>query len=198
MKIAPTFTARTVLSNFGPWIVYGVVSAGGFRGWAFVCGLIVLLCQLAFRRKVSAPKIMDWVSLLFLAGGAVFTLALRSSLFTRNGSTLLWIALSIIAWGSLLAHAPFTAEYARESVPETVWDSPGFRRVNVVITAAWGTVFVLSAFVAAILALHPGWLSGHVKTWIGAVPYIATIFGIVFTNCFPQWASKQWAGRASL
>ncbi len=196
MKISPTFTFQTVLANFGPWIVYGLLAATGRDGWACVGGLAVLLCQGAFQRRFAPLKIMDAVSLLFFFIGAIVTLVLHSSLFLRDGTVLLWIALSVVAWGSLLVHSPFTAEYARDSVPEDVWNSPGFRWVNLIITAAWGTVFTLSAVVSALIALHPSWLSGQTKTWVGAVPYAGVLFGIVFTNRFPQWASEHWGSSA--
>ena len=193
MKITTTFTVRTVLSNFGPWIVYGLVSAAGYQGWACVCGLIILPCQLAFRRKVSLPKIMDGISLLFFLGGAFSILALHSSLFPRSGSALLWSALCVPAWGSLLVNSPFTADYARESVSENLWISSGFRRVNIIVTVVWGTIFVLNALAATILMLHHHWKSELARTWLNVLPYVSTIFGIMFTNRFPQWASQQRA-----
>ena len=199
MKIAPTFTARTVLSNFGPWIVYGLVAATGHQGWAYLGGLTTSLCQIAFQRRVRRPKIMDGVSLLFFFAGAVSILVFHSSLFPRAGSVLIWSALAVVAWGSLVVGKPFTAEYARSAVPQAVWDTPGFRRVNVMIAQVWGVVFATNAAHAVIMAMTPWNLSqspGHAGVWLQAVPYINTFFGIVFTNRIPPWASRQ-AAKAS-
>ena len=63
------------------------------------------------------------------------------------------------------------------------------------ITAAWGFVFVINALVAALLAFSPGWPLGHLRIGLGAVSYLATLSGVVFTNRFPQWASTQWASK---
>ncbi|MEU7058025.1 hypothetical protein [Streptomyces sp. NPDC046197] len=40
---------------------------------------------------------------------------------------------------------PFTAQYARESGPADVWDSPVFTHVNVMVTTVWGAVFATMA-----------------------------------------------------
>jgi hypothetical protein len=38
---------------------------------------------------------------------------------------------------------PFTEEYARQTVPRQYWGSPTFRRVNRVLSAAWGVAIVV-------------------------------------------------------
>ena len=191
LKIAPTFTARSVLTNFGPWIVYGLLSATGHAGAAYAGGLIASLCQTAPQWRARRLKIMDGVTLLFFLAGTVFTLAFHSTLFPRNGSVLIWGTFALIAWGSLLAGSPFTAEYARDAVPREYWANPAFLRVNVAITAVWGAVFVLNAALAVTVASRPGWSLGHAGIWLQVLPYVGTAFGIVFTNRFPLWASRQ-------
>ena len=128
---------------------------------------------------------MDGISLVFFLAGALSTFAFHSPLFLHDGPVLIWSTLTVAAWGSLLVGSPFTAEYAREAVPQTVWDSPGFRRVNAAVTEAWGAVFAINAALALVTALNLGWPSRHAQLWLVGAPYVGTIFGIVFTNRFP-------------
>jgi len=191
MKIAPTFTARSVFSNFGPWIVYGLLAVTGHAPLAYVGDLIASLCQTAPQWRARRLKIMDGVTLVFFLAGAVSTLAFHSSLFPRTGSVLIWGTFALIAWGSLLAGAPFTAEYARDAVPPEYWADPAFRRVNAIITAVWGAVFVINAVLAVVVASKIGASLGRAALWLLVLPYVGTLFGIVFTNRFPQWASQR-------
>jgi hypothetical protein len=51
------------------------------------------------------------------------------------------LTLTAIAWGSLLACARVTIQYAREQVPQHLWQTAAFIRVNQYITAVWGRRF---------------------------------------------------------
>jgi len=42
-------------------------------------------------------------------------------------------ALAAMAWGTLLAGAPFTAQYARQDWPREYWQAPLFRRINALL-----------------------------------------------------------------
>ncbi len=73
----------------------------------------------------------------------------------RAGPVLIWSALAVVAWGSLVVGKPFAAEYARSAVPRTVWNIPSFRRVNARVAEVWGVVFVTNAAHAVIMATLP-------------------------------------------
>lgn len=193
MKIRPAFTFRTALSNFAAWIVYGIAVALGHQQWAYVGGLTVSVCQIAFQLRARRHfKILDGINPLFFLVGLFFTSALHSLWFTRNSSVLIWSMCSVVAWGSLLVRSPFTALYAKDALPRVYWDSPSFRRGSITITAAWGGVFVLNAVVAT--ALKFGLASEHTgpsfRYVLQAAPYVNTIIGIIFTNKYPQWANR--------
>jgi intracellular septation protein A len=192
MNIQPTFTFRTLLTNFLSWIVYGILSAMGHIEAAFTCGLIISLWQaISIRRKHKSLNIMDSVTLLFFIAGVVSTFVLHSDFFHHNDNAIIWGVLAIIAWGSLLLGAPFTAEYARDSVPETLWKTTAFRLVNVVITAVWGIVFVINLAIALLETLHSSHFISATIFLFNALPYVSLIFAIVFTNRYPQWVKDK-------
>jgi hypothetical protein len=91
-------------------------------------------------------------------GGGIFVALVPWVLFTFLAAYARAIAggvLAAIAFGSLL-FTPFTEQYARESAPRDVWDSPRFRAVNRRLTTMWASVF------AAMVPLHL--LAGAVDT----------------------------------
>jgi len=189
MQSQPAFTFRTILLNFGSWIVYGILAATGRLGAGYVGGFIVSLWQaIAKWRKSERVNVMDWVTMIFFFAGAVSTAALHSAFFPHYGNALVWCTLTVIAWGSLLIGAPFTSEYARDFVPENLWTTPGFRRVNAVVTAAWGSVFLINAAIDLVLESNSNLMT---DSWFKYLPYLGIACGIVFTNRYPQWARQR-------
>ncbi len=51
--------------------------------------------------------------------------------------------LTLIVLGSVAIGRPFTEPYARESTPQSVWDTPHFHAVNRKISAVWGLAFLV-------------------------------------------------------
>ncbi len=63
----------------------------------------------------------------------------------RYGRAIATAGLALIAFGSLAVGHPFTAQYAREQVDRSVWDSETFRVLNRRFTALWGAAFLAMA-----------------------------------------------------
>ena len=83
----------------------------------------------------------------------------------------------MIAFGSLL-FTPFTEQYARESVPERVWNTPQFKAGNRELTALWGGVF------AAMVPCHI--IAGSIDTTRSNL-----IFNWVVPVLLVLWAVKR-------
>jgi all-trans-retinol 13,14-reductase len=186
-KIMPAFTARSVFVSFGPWIVYGLLAATGHEVAACVGGLVSALFQMASQWRARRVKLLDGATLLFFGVGAVVTLVPHETLFLKYGSVLVWGTFALVAWGSLLAGAPFTSQYAQDVVPREYWDRPVFRRSNIVITAVWGAVFGANAALTAIASLGLSEVHRSVRVWLQLMPYVILVFGFVFTNRYQQW-----------
>src|SRR3989304_615725 len=78
-----------------------------------------------------------------------------------------------VAWGTLAARPPFTAEYAREDWPPPYWTSPLFRRLNLALTAVWGAVFTVNAGLGAVALSRP-----TARVWLAlAVPQLLVAGG---------------------
>jgi len=174
----------SVLFGFAPWIVFGVLAGPSTWEYAALAGLIAAILlsgqDLLHRRFM----LLDLAGILFFAVISILALAL-------GRDQLLWLetyaqvissgVLACVALGSLFFD-PFTAQYARQQTPPEFWDSPVFVHINRVLTAAWGTVFVLIAVL--------GWLAVRVPSagdWLNWVlPVVLLVWAVDFTRRYPD------------
>jgi hypothetical protein len=88
-----------------------------------------------------------------------------------------------------LAFIPFTEQYARETAPREVWDQPGFKRANFVLTAMWGGVFAVSAILGVIAQEVD---SSTAREWLN---WIIPIVLVVGAFKYPAWYAEQAHAR---
>ncbi|MFH1067244.1 MAG: hypothetical protein V1746_05025 [bacterium] len=177
------FRRRDFAATCAPWLIYFVVaSAGYFRTSVAAALAVIILLQ---SRNIRAVKAVNWAIFalfLFLFLGAV---VFRLPWVNQYSGVFASVALAAMAFGSLAVGAPFTAQYAREQVEERLWNSPHFLRVNQILTAAWGAIFIL----LGILALPQGAMQ---KNWrVAAISAALTLTGVLFTKWFPLWYRRH-------
>ncbi|HEV8439117.1 MAG TPA: hypothetical protein VGT40_13565 [Methylomirabilota bacterium] len=167
-------------SGFLPWLVFILVARldeGDVR-WAALAalGAAVLLSLPSIRAR--SVKILEIGGIALFAAFALFAFTAspaHAALLTRYGRAISLAALALIAFASLLV-MPFTEQYAREAVPPAFWEAPLFRRANVVLTTAWGFVFLIMS-VSHVVARQMGTRRAHVIfDWI--VPIAAVLIAI--------------------
>lgn len=171
-----------ILLAFAPFIVFAVVerlfgSGPGLIAAAIVSLALVLRERLAYR----SPKILEIGSAILFAGLALYVLLKGASLSIMGTRLLVDAGLFLLVLGSLAIGVPFTLQYAREQVPEEIWQSPLFKRTNVIITAAWALALGLITVVEAVLVFVPG-----APTKLGIALIIAALVAAVkFTGWYP-------------
>jgi len=181
---------------FVPWIFYWVLAGMGYTAAAILSGLAVSLAINGYRFAIRKMKILDMVTLAFLAVAAFVTFALGSDLLVFYGGVLTDIALALMAWGSLIAGNPFTYDYAKENWDKAFWKDPIFIETNQIITAVWGGVFTTQALIGG-SAMVLG-LEGTARIILVAViPRSLLATGIAFSAWFPQWYPQRAAARLS-
>lgn len=179
---------------FVPWIFYWVLAGMGHTTAAILAGLAVSLTINGYRFAIRKVKILDTVSLVFLAIGAFVTLVLGSDLLVFYGGVLVDIALALTAWGSLVAGNPFTYDYAKEDWDKAFWNNPIFIQTNQIITAVWGGVFTTQALIGGI-AMAMG-LEGTARiVLVAVIPRFLLAIGIAFSAWFPHWYPQRAAAR---
>ncbi|MEV6205831.1 hypothetical protein [Kitasatospora sp. NPDC051914] len=166
-------------AGIAPWVVFDVVAGPSTWEYAALAALVtgvVLGWPTGGRR---GWKLLNVVGIAFFAVMTVLALVL-------DQQDLDWLetyaqvissgVLAVVAFASLLFD-PFTAQYARESVPEEYWDNPVFRHVNRVLTAVWGLTFALISVLGAIAVHTTGgddWLN-----WV--IPVVLIVAAVKFT-----------------
>ena len=168
-----------------PWLIFWVVS--GPNTWELGAGLalvasLILVVPDAQHHRI---KMLDIVSILFFA-------ALTVAGFVLDGGQLRWLedysqpissgVLALIVLISLL-WVPFTAQYARDEVPREFWETPDFKRINLVLSSVWGLVFLASA-VLGFIAQDMGGSGNTLLNWV--IPIILVVLAFKFTAWYPE------------
>jgi hypothetical protein len=182
---------------FLPLIVFSLLSRVLPHGDIGVAGLVaavIALAAIAASRPWWPPKVFNSCSLVLFALIAVlgFTLGKNDDrwLATWGGSGIgLVIGLIILA---LIPVMPFTEQFARESVPSSQWASPTFRKINRVLSAAWGAaVFALGASRVAAAAINGHTTRRLPETLLGLViPVVIILYMLKFSKSYPERVTR--------
>jgi hypothetical protein len=176
----------SLIVAFLPWILFGALSHR-YPLAALLVALAITAVQVLVHRR--NPKILELVSFSFFTFDFVALYFLHWRAIGHHQGLLVHLLLAATAWGSLLAGSPFTLQYAREGVPPERWNLPSFVRTNQLITAVWGTDFILQAMVLEWQAAKGGVLPSVISTTL-------TASALAFTMWYPGWVRRQAAAHA--
>lgn len=195
--------------GFLPWIIFSIVAqrlAANGVAWSATIAVAMTIVALIYARKRHGPKILNIGSLVLFAVIAVVGFVGGSDVdrwLYEWGRPLVGVILGLFILVTVPV-MPFTEEYARQSVPREYWSSPRFRRINRVLSAAWGVAILiigLASVVVAALDAQPDSFADHhlldlVLNWV--VPIVVIAGMIRFTRRYPERAhggadSKQEA-----
>ncbi|MBK1660423.1 DUF3159 domain-containing protein [Paracraurococcus ruber] len=172
-----------ILLAFAPFIAFALVErlagpTAGLLAGARVSAGLLLRDRVAGR---SAKLLEIGTALLF--GALALVALLGQPAWSVIGVRLAVDAgLLAIVLASIALGRPFTLQYARESVPPQLWDTPEFRRANLVVTAVWALAFAVMVAAELVLLLLPG-----VPRGIGIAAIVLALVGAVkFTGWYPD------------
>jgi hypothetical protein len=175
-----------VFLGFVPWIVFSVVSGPSTWEWAalaaLVCSLVLVVPDW---RRTRSMSVLDAAGIVFFAVMAILALALdRASLqpLEDRAQLLSSVVIAVVAFGSLAVGRPFTEYYAKQTTPREYWQSPDFRRINRVLTALWGAVFVLIALCDA----AAGWWGASSDLFNWVLPVVLLVAAVKVTAWYPD------------
>jgi hypothetical protein len=197
--------------GFIPWIVFWVIASPSTWETATIAALLAAIFVMAlsvdfrplaawatpepgqpranFRVGLGHLKLLDVATVVFFAAMSLAAVVTNRSDVTeldRYSQALSSGALGVIALGSIVFRHPFTVDYAREQAPPSVWHTPLFERINLVLTAAWSAVFLVCAGLGLLAEQHvaKGW-----RDWLNWYIPIALIFlAFRFTRWYPEQA----------
>jgi hypothetical protein len=188
----------TLILAFLPLIAFSVLARflpQGYIGFAALAAAAIALIAILTSHPIWPPKILNACSLVLFAVLAVlgFTLgkADDSWLATWGGAGVgVILGLIILA---LVPVTPFTEQFARETTPQAYWSSPTFKKVNRVLSTAWGVAIFavgLSRVAAAAIGRHS---SHHVaELLLGVdVPLVIILYMLKFSKSYPDSVTRE-------
>ena len=171
---------------FLPWVIFWVVASPNTWEWAAVAAFLAALILAIPEVKGSGLKLMDYANIGVFG---IFTLCAifldRSDLdwLEDYSMTISSLALALIVLGSL-AVEPFTMQYARESAPEEVWNTPAFIAINRTLTLMWGVVFLVMTICSLIGERSDSIDTNAIFQWV--IPIVVVVLAIKFTKTYPD------------
>ncbi|MEV7190604.1 hypothetical protein AB0N81_02180 [Streptomyces sp. NPDC093510] len=179
------------LRSFLPWIAVAVLGGTIDLPAIALIGLVVAVAIMAMQRSQGRPwdaAVIEVSAVIYFAAVAALAAVQSDHSWLQDyyqpGSSL-WLA--VTAWGSLLIGKPFTAGIARTMVPAEHWNSPFFRKVNNVITAAWAAAFTATGVINTVIQ--------HVNPDASTARTIVSVLGFVipirFTMRYPETARQR-------
>ncbi len=143
-----------VLLGFAPVIVFALLTSVSMSLalWAAFTAAFVI----TIRDFVESPsfRVLDIGSLSLFGLLALYWGFIQPSLPTEAVRLIVDGGLFLIGASSIAIRTPFTLQYAREQVPETVSATPEFLRTNYIVTGVWTAAFAVMTAADASAAYH--------------------------------------------
>ncbi|MFS0894633.1 hypothetical protein [Microbacterium sp. 179-I 3D3 NHS] len=184
-----------------PFLVFGFLSHLIVPGWAaLISAALALIVTLTDLR--GGLKIVPLAGTVILAVFAVVGFAATPDAYPALAAYSHGIATLVLAGVILVtaAFAPFTASYAKQSVPREYWTSPTFVATNRRISAAWGGA--VAAMGAAHLAAGALMAAGDTAPVISAlvnwgIPVVAIVLAYKYTQAAAAAAHPSTASAGT-
>ena len=190
--------SQTLILAFLPLIAFSLLSRflpHGYIGVAGLAAAAVALIAILTSHPIWPPKILNTCSLALFALIAIlgFTLGKNDDrwLATWGGAGVGIILGTIILL--LIPVMPFTEQFARESVPKAYWSSPTFKKINRVLSAAWG----VAIFAIGVCRVAAAAINGHTtrrlpEILLGlVVPGAILLYMLKFSKSYPDRATHN-------
>jgi len=185
----------TLILAFLPLIAFSLLSRFLPHGYIGIAGLAAALIAIATSHPVWPPKILNTCSLVLFSLIAVlgFTLGKADDrwLATWGGAGVgLILGLIILA---LVPVMPFTEQFARETTPQAYWASPTFKKINRVLSTAWG----LAIFGIGLSRVAAAAINGHTSRRLPelllglAIPAVIVIYMLKFSTSYPDHVTHE-------
>jgi hypothetical protein len=183
----------TLVLAFLPLIVFSVLARFLPHGYIGVAGLVAAVAALVAiltSHPIWPPKIINSCSLVLFTVTAIlgFTLGKNDDRWLATwGGAGVGIILGLIIL-VLVPVIPFTEQFAREAVPQAEWSSPAFKKINRVLSAAWGVaIFAIGLARVAAAALDRHHPHRVVELLVGlGVPLVIVVYMLKFSASYPD------------
>jgi hypothetical protein len=173
--------AFSLLARLLPTHDFGIVA---------LISAVVAVIAIVAHRPVWPPMILTGTQLPLLV---ILTIVG----FAAGAGTDRWLAPAFSGIMGLIILAlipvmPFTEQFARQSTPQQYWSSPTFKKINRVLSAAWGAALVaigICRVVAAVIKDRPGGHTVLELVFSAVIPVVILIYMLKFSKSYPERVS---------
>jgi len=192
--------SMTLVLAFLPLITFSLLARllpHGYIGVAALVAAVVALIAILASRPAWPPKILNTCSLVLFTLFAVlgFTLGKDDDRWLATwGGAGVGIILGLIIL-ALVPVMPFTEQFAREATPQAYWSSPTFKKINRVLSAAWGAAIFLigvSRVAGAAISEHTAGRVPEILLGL-VVPVAIIVYMLKFSKSYPESVDRQSA-----
>ena len=176
-----------LLLGFLPLVVYGILAGSSVTSVIVALAAALVTTILTGWSDLRKGKLLSWANLATFGGFFAIIGILGAQWLVPFMGTLIYATLAAVTFASMLAHRPFTLQYAREMVDPALWESPVFIRVNFLMTGVWGAVFAFNLFLSAVAISSSGFTSRLAQY----LTYGMLVAGILFTLWYPAYLKKK-------
>ena len=188
-----------VVSGFLPFVAFSVLALPLGVGGAALAGFGVAIVVVAATARGGIkilPTLQAGILLVMAVAGFLTHDPARADL-TKYGPAVAALIMGGYMIGTA-ARMPFTAQYARDSVPRQFWHDPRFLAVNRRTSSAWGVAVLLLGLLhlasAAIIDAHGGNVALRLAmNWV--LPIAAMWWASAYTRRVVD-AAKQMVAQA--
>ncbi|MFW9810487.1 MAG: SCP2 sterol-binding domain-containing protein [Candidatus Thorarchaeota archaeon] len=151
-KATPRVTILLNVFGYLSLVPLVVLSIYGQYEMAILSALFLSFVSTTLCKRYSIVKVTDLVFLGFFLGSSLLLLfPWWTSIISTYYNAMLWFILTLMSGISLLVKRPFTLEYAKQRVSESVWATPQFYRINQLITIVFFLVFGTDTIISVLI-----------------------------------------------
>jgi hypothetical protein len=176
-----------VLAGFLPLLIYGVLSGTTPESQQIALLAACIVSLVVGYKALKRGFYLDWANFLMFAGALLCISVLHITVIAEYMMIIIYLVLSLVAFGSLLAGVPFTLQYARDMVDPSRWDHPVFKSTNVLMTGVWGSLFLVNLT----LVTYAKFGAGSAAQVAGMAIYGVLALGLAFTILYPEYLRKK-------
>jgi hypothetical protein len=167
--------------------VYGILAGSSVASVIIALAAATLITVIAGFADLRKRMILTWATLVLFGGALITVEVLGVTGIIPMMGIIIYAVLAAVTFGSILAKIPFTLQYARGMVDRSLWENPFFIRVNVLMTGAWGGVFVINLVLSYLTFAFPDTF-GRITS---PLTYLVLVAGVTFTIWYPGYVQKQ-------
>jgi dienelactone hydrolase len=183
----------SVIVGFAPWIVYWILSGNTKISTAVLVALALSVLNNANQyRRDHALIALEAGTTVWFAVALVLSYTVSDEWLLRWMSPLSNGAFFAVMLTTALIKKPFTVQYAKQTTPPEIWDTPGFMYVNWALTWVW----IAATGLMTVISMVPSLVDSNASLtsddplniacyWV--LPYGLLGLCVIFTARFPDW-----------